>query len=421
METCKVIVIGAGAAGLMAAGEASRNGCKVTLLEKMEKCGRKIRITGKGRCNLTNIAPLNDFLSNIYPNNGRFLRQSFSNFFSQDLINFFEKLGVRTTTQRGGRVFPISEKAADIAEALLKWNLNNKVTVKYNSQVLKLIIKDNKIKGVKYKNKLTNETETAFANAVIITTGGASYPATGSNGDGYKLAKQAGHLIITPRPALVPLETKGETAKQLQGLSLKNVNASLFVNNKKQANQFGEMLFTHFGVSGPIILSLSRFAVPSLDNNKQVTLSIDLKPALDYQKLDTRLLREIDLHGSRQVKALLKQLLPSKMVPVFVNILKIDMDKPSHQISSKERKNIRNLLKNFTLEISSYRSFKEAIVTMGGVSTKEVNPKTMESRLIKNLYFAGEVLDIDGKTGGYNLQIAFSTGILAGKSAAKKS
>jgi len=419
MENKKVIVIGGGAAGLMAAGEAAKNGCTVTILEKMEKCARKIRITGKGRCNLTNVAPLKDFLSNIYPNNGRFLRQSFSNFFSQDLVNFFEKLGVKTVTERGGRVFPKSEKAIDIAEALIKWNLNNNVTIKYNSQVLKLIIKDNIVQGVIYKNKLTNEVKEVFANAVIVTTGGASYPATGSNGEGYKLAKQAGHTIIKPRPSLVPLETKGETAKKLQGLSLKNVNATLFVNNKKQASQFGEMLFTHFGVSGPIILSLSRFAVPAVDTKENVTLSIDLKPALDYQKLDARLLREIDLHGNRKVKALFKQLLPSKMIPVFLDILKIDPEKPSHQINSKERKSLRNLLKNFSLEITAYRPFKEAIVTQGGISTKEVNPKTMESRLTKNLYFAGEVLDIDGKTGGYNLQIAFSTGFLAGKSASK--
>jgi len=411
----KVIVIGGGAAGLFAAGEVATNGAEVVILEKMEKVGRKIRITGKGRCNLTNIAPIKDFLTHISPDNGRFVRQAFSYFFAPELTDFFNELGVKTITERGGRVFPASEKAPDIANALYNWNKQMGVKIILNARVQSLIIEENTAKGVVYVIKGDSEKYKIIGDKVIIATGGASYPATGSNGDGYNFAKKAGHTIITPLPSLVPLEIAGDFPEKLQGLSLRNVNATLWVNGKKTEEKFGEMLFTHFGLSGPIILSLSRTAVLEINKKNKVEISIDFKPALDFQKLDRRLLRDIDIHGKRQVKAMLRQLLPAKMIPVFMEILNLDGEKPSHQINSKERKALKNLLKNFRMEITGYRPFKEAIITSGGISTKEINPKTMESRIIKNLYFVGEILDVDAETGGYNLQIAFSTGKLAGK------
>jgi len=410
MQNYDVIVIGAGAAGMLAAGTASESGAKVLLLEKMKMAGRKLRITGKGRCNLTNVATMTDFLKQV-GKNARFLRPAFSNFFSEDLIEFFKQLGVQTITERGGRVFPESEDAVQIAEALTNWLKKSGVKVLYETPVEKLVVENGEIKGVSTKQS------DYYAKSVIVATGGVSYPATGSTGDGYKFAKAFGHSIIPIRPALVPLETKGDIAERLMGVSLKNVNVSVWFDGKKQGEEFGEMLFTHFGLSGPVILTLSRQFIADIQQNKKLTISIDLKPALDDNKLDARLLRDLNEHGKQKIQTFLRGLLPSKMLPICSELVQISEEKLCNQVTAEERKRLRIWLKNFKFEISGHRSFNEAIITSGGVEVGEVNPKTMESKLVKNLYFAGEVLDLDANTGGYNLQIAFSTGRLAGISA----
>ena len=413
MQDYDVIVVGGGASGLMAAGQAASLGAKTLLLEKMDEPGRKIFITGKFRCNLTNTAPIPESIEH-FSANGRFLRQSFHRFFSDDLIQFFEALGVTTITERGGRVFPASGQSKDVVQALVKWCHRQGVKIETHASVEILGIKAQKIQSV-----ITSQ-ENFPSKTVIIATGGASYPGTGSTGDGYALAKSAGHAIIPIRPALVPLITQGNIAPKLQGLSLKNVTVSLWINREKEAEVFGEMLFTHFGVSGPIILTLSRRAVDALEANKKVDLAIDLKPALNPEKMDARLLRDFDNHGKQQLKTILQGLLPHKLIPVCIELTKIPEAKVGHQITADERGRLRTWLKDFRLEISGHRSFKHAIITAGGVDTREVNPKTMESRLVNGLYFAGEILDIDADTGGFNLQAAFSTGWLAGRAAAEK-
>lgn len=412
MTDYDVIVIGGGAAGLMAAGQAGSRGAKVLVLEKMGQPARKLRITGKGRCNLTNLSPISEFIGHIQPN-GKFLRQAFAGFFTTELLDFMKAIGVPTVTERGQRVFPASEKAQDVVDALVRWAKKNKVEIRCNAQVAELLATDSGIQGVK-----TKEGEIIRARSVILATGGKSYPATGSTGDGYKLASMMGHTIHEPFPSLVPIETTGYAAQDMQGLSLKNVTATLWSNGKKIAEEFGEMLFTHFGLSGPIILTLSRACVAEMNKGNKLSISIDLKPALDEQKLDARLLRDLNEHGKMMFKTVLQGLLPSKMIPVCAGLVGIPADKPCNQISSAERKKLRYWLKNFTLEISGHRSFAEAIITAGGVDTHQVNPKTMESKFIKGLYFAGELLDLDADTGGYNLQIAFSTGWAAGNAAA---
>ncbi|MEW5960418.1 MAG: NAD(P)/FAD-dependent oxidoreductase, partial [Chloroflexota bacterium] len=343
---------------------------------------------------------------------GRFLRQAFHRFFSEDLLAFFHDLGVPTVTERGGRVFPVSNRAADVVEALVDWATSNGVKIWTQTPVEGLLIEAGRVIGV-----ITPHT-TLHADAVIVATGGASYPGSGSTGDGYEFAQQAGHSIVPIRPALVPLVTAGDTARELQGLSLRNVAVTVWTDGKKTDSAFGEMLFTHFGVSGPIILTLSRGIVDSLRDGRKVEISIDLKPALDEARLDERLLRDLKEFSNKQFKTLLKELLPQSLIPVCVELTSIPADKPGHQISVTERKRLRAWLKDFRLVISDHRSFKQAIVTAGGVNTREINPKTMESRLVEGLYFAGEVLDVDADTGGYNLQAAFSTGWLAGRSAA---
>ncbi len=406
-----VIVIGAGAAGLLAAGKAATDGARVILLEKMKQPGRKLRITGKGRCNLTNIAELRDFVDH-FGKGGRFLRQAFSRFFSPDLLALLEEMGVETITERGGRVFPVNEKATEVVEALIQWNKRLGVQTKTGVSVNGLRVEDNRVVGVKTGN---NEIE---ANAVIIATGGVSYPGTGSTGDGYRLAKSVGHTISPVRPALVPLETAGDVAQRLQGLSLRNVSVSVWIDGKKAGAAAGEMLFTHFGLSGPIILTLSRGIVEVLGDGRKVIVSLDLKPALDDRKLDARLLRDFAAHPKRQFENLLVDLLPRKLIPVCMDLTGIPADRPGNQITSDDRKKLRLWLKDFRFDITGHRSWDEAIITAGGVNTKEVKPKTLESKLIGGLYFAGEVLDIDADTGGYNLQAAFSTGWLAGQAAA---
>lgn len=406
-----LIVIGAGAAGLIAAGRAAELGGKVLLLERMRQAGRKLLITGKGRCNITNEAELQDFLEHIHPDS-RFLRPAFSSFFSDDIIRLLNQHGVETLTERGGRVFPLSNKASDVVNALLEWNRISGVELVTGIRVHELIIENSIVKGVKAETD--RGMESIYASAVIICSGGKSYPATGSSGDGYKLAESAGHNIVPLIPSLVPLETAGPYASRLQGLSLKNVNAVLWINRKKASEDFGEMLFTHFGLSGPIILTLSRFVAKALSQGNKVEISIDLKPALDEQKLDNRLIRDLNENGKRQLGNLFRSWLPMSMVPVFIEILSLDQQKEAHQVSGKERKKILQLMKDLRFKITGVRSFKEAIITAGGIPVDEINPKTMESRKVKNLYFAGEVIDVDGDTGGYNLQIAWSTGWLAG-------
>ena len=408
MTKPRIIIVGGGPAGLMAAGQAALSGAEAIILEKMDRPGRKLRITGKGRCNLTNIAALSDFITHYGPN-GRFLRQAFSRFFTRELVAFLEELNVPTLIERGGRVFPAVGRAGDVADALARWVRDCGVVLKPRSAVEGLLVEKGRVTGVEAARVYR-------ADAVIIACGGASYPVTGSTGDGYGLAESAGHNIVPIRPALVPLETAGDVADRLQGLNLRNVNCSLWIKGKKRAQGFGEMSFTSFGLSGPIVLSLSRQAVDALRAGLNVSLSIDLKPALDQRKLDARLLRDLDAHGRKRFRTLLKGLLPGKLIPVCMDLTGISPDRVGHQVTSQERGKLRTWLKDFRLEITGYRPFTEAIVTAGGIDTKEVDPRTMSSRLVKGLYFAGEVLDIDGDTGGYNLQAAFSTGWVAGRS-----
>jgi predicted Rossmann fold flavoprotein len=420
----RVIIIGGGAAGLFAAGQAVQNGAETLILEKMNQPGRKLRITGKGRCNLTNVASLSDFMSH-FGKNGNFLRQAFQSFFSQELIEFLNELSIPTVTERGGRVFPENQQAPYIAEKLQEWVIRCGATIKTLHPVERLIVKENRIAGIALaaqSRKAADERRASIPIAsedrIILATGGASYPATGSTGDGYRMAASIGHTIAPIRPALVPIETRGDTARRLKGLHLRNITARLIINGKKKSEAFGEMDFTDFGVSGPIILTLSRKIVDSLANREKAVLSIDLKPALSESQLDARLLRDLDTRGRWSFNQLLKGLLPEKLIPVCVDQTGIPKDKTGHQITSGERRRVRSWLKDFCLEIRGSRPFSEAIITAGGVCLSEVNPRTMVSRLIRNLYFAGEILDIDADTGGYNLQAAFSTGWLAGRSAA---
>ena len=409
MNNFDVIVVGAGPSGLLAAGRAAELGGKVLVLEKMRQAGRKLLITGKGRCNITNDSNIDDFIGHVQPN-GRFLRSAFSQFYSSDILELLKRYGVDSTLERGGRYFPTSNKSSDVLSGLLAWVNEMKVELRCGLRVEKLLVENNAVKGLQANG------QQYLSGKIILAMGGKSYPATGSNGDGYELAKQMGHTIEKVRPALVPLETQGNLARRLQGLNLKNVRAVVWVNEKKVAEDFGEMIFTHFGLSGPIVLTLSRMVVDALQQNHSVEISIDLKPALDEQKLDNRLLRDLNEHGKKRVINVFRYWLPASMVPVFIDLLGLDPDKECHQVSAKERKQIRHLLKNLSFKVSNHRSFKEAIISAGGVTTKEISSKTMESKLVSGLYFAGEMIDLDGETGGYNLQIAYSTGWLAGDS-----
>ena len=404
-----VIVVGGGPAGLMAAGQAALRGRRTLLLEKMDMPGRKLRITGMKRCNLTNVVGMEEFIGH-FGISGRFLRQSFGQFFNTDLIAFIESLGIKTAAERGGRVFPADGDASAVTEKLVGWVRSCGAEIRTNAPVEKISIQNGKIAGVRLR-----EGGVITCRSAIIATGGASYTGTGSTGDGCKIAAEAGHSVIRLRPALVPIKTAGDTAKRLQGLALKNARVALFFNNKKREQTFGELLFTHFGLSGPIILTLSGQIVDALDSGLKVSLSIDLKPALEEDKLNARLLRELDAHGKQQFGTMLKQLLPAKMIPVCAELNSIPLEKPCHQISSAERNKLLNWLKDFRLEVTGYLPLEAGMVTAGGVSLKEVDPRTMESKLVKGLFFAGEVLDLAADTGGYNLQAAFSTGWLAGR------
>lgn len=407
-----VIIVGAGPAGLLAAGRAAELGANVLLLEKMKSEGRKLLITGSGRCNITNNLTVSEFITHVYPN-GKFLRTAFSNFYSDDLLNLLKKYGVETTLEKGWRYFPASNKASDVLNALKKWLADLKVETKCNQRVEKLIVENNKIVG------LIVNGEKLLANNVILATGGKSYPATGSTGDGYELAKAVGHTIENVHPALVSFETFGNKAQQLQGLNLNDVKAIVWSNGKKMGEATGEMIFTHFGLSGPIILALSRIAVKELQQKNKVEISIDLNPEFDEISLDKKLQESINEHGKKKIGNWLRFLFQASMVELVINELKLDSEKECNQLSSKERKQIRNMMKDLRFEIKKDRSFSEAIITAGGVSLNEISSKTMQSKIVEGLFFAGEMIDLDAETGGFNLQLAFSTGWLAGNSCAK--
>lgn len=406
-----VIVVGGGAAGMMASIFAARNGQNVTLLEKNEKLGKKIFITGKGRCNITNASEIEDLFSAVI-SNPKFLYSGFYSFTNDQVIHFFEELGVATKIERGNRVFPVSDHSSDVIAALAREMQHLKVKVQLHCEVKELLINNEReIKGVRLANgkKMT-------ADAVVVATGGISYPSTGSTGDGYRFARNCGHKVTELFPSLVPMEVKEWYAKELQGLSLKNIEIHITDGKKKLYDEFGEMLFTHYGVTGPVILSASSIVGKTLEK-KELVLHIDLKPALTEEQLDKRLLREFEANHNKQFKNAIDSLLPAKLRPVIIELSGIEEEKKVHEITKEERLNLLRLIKDFHMTLTGLRGYNEAIITKGGISVKEIDPGTMESKLIKNLYFAGEVLDLDAVTGGYNLQIAWSTGYLAGISA----
>ena len=402
----KVIVVGGGAAGMMACHAASLCGHQVTLLEKNEKLGKKIYITGKGRCNLTNASDMEVIFANVMSNK-KFLYSAFYTFDNNQVIDLFETNGMATKTERGNRVFPVSDHSSDVIATMAKILKNDGVEVKLNTTVDSLIIKDNKACGV-----VANKKE-IYADNVIVCTGGLSYPSTGSTGDGYRFAETAGHTVVECTPALVPFNIREEWVKELQGLSLKNTAITIYDKDKKLYSDFGEMLFTHFGVSGPMILSASG-NIKSDKFKNPLKLIIDLKPAMSEEQLDKRILRDFDENKNKQFRNSINKLLPSKLVPIIIELSGIDPDKKVNEISKEERLGFVHLLKNLAMTINGLRGWNEAIITKGGVSVKNINPSTMESKLVSNLFFAGEVLDLDAMTGGYNLQIAWSTGYLAG-------
>ena len=406
-------MIGAGPAGLMAAGQAALAGADTLLLEKMARPGRKLSITGKGRCNITNIAEVADFIAR-FGKTGLFLRQPFARFFNTDLMDFFTGLGLNLITERGGRVFPASGKAQDVLTVLLKWLKGCGADIRYSSPVDKLMTYNGSVAGVVSRGKKIS------CDALILATGGASYPLTGSTGDGYKLAASLGHRIVPIRPALVPVETSGNVAQRMADLNLRNINVRMFVNGKRHKQEFGEVVFTKFGLTGPVILKLSGEAVDAIRDGCKVTFSFDLKPALDDKKLDLRLIRDFESRCHEEISSVLRGLLPREMVQVCFELIKISPEKKAGNITAKERRRLRCWLKDFQIEVTGYRPFSEAIITAGGIETREVDPRTMESRIVKGVFIAGELLDIQADTGGYNLQAAFSTGWLAGRSAAKR-
>ena len=404
----RVVVIGGGAAGLMAAVIAGREGAKVTLLEKMNYVGKKMGITGKGRCNITNACDMSEFIKNT-PGNGKFLYGAYERFTNEDLLQLLHDAGLETKVERGGRVFPASDSALDVRNTFMKLMKQYGVDVHLEEPVKKILVDDGTVTGV------VTDKETYHADAVVIATGGKSYPATGSTGDGYILATQVGHTIIDIRPSLVPIVTEESWVKDLMGLSLRNVELSVIAKNKVQATMFGEMMFTHFGITGPIVLSLSH-TVGKLMRKKNIGtigLDINLKPALSPETLDKRLQKDFDLYSKKQLINGMKDLLPSRLIPLIIELAGINPQKPINQISKEERQQIGYMLQHMPLTVKGLRPVEEAIVTAGGISLKEFNPKTMESKLVKGLYGAGEVLDIDAFTGGYNLQAAFSTGYVA--------
>ena len=411
----KIIVIGGGAAGMMAAVSAAQHGAKVTILEKMSVLGRKLSITGKGRCNITNIADKQTIIKNM-PGNGSFIYSALHSFGNQDIIDFLHNHGVMTKVERGGRVFPVSDNAKDVVEAFRKAFRELNIEVVTGQAVKRILMHNGRVTGV-----LAGNNAEYAADAVILATGGASYPGTGSTGDGYRMGQMIGHSIVPLKPSLVPLEVSEDWIGELQGLSLKNVTASVLFDGKKVAEDFGEMLFTHYGLSGPIILSLSKKVAELLDSkpDSEVLLAINLKPALTAEVLDKRIQRDFEKFARKQLKNSLGELLPAKLINVIIDLAHLDPDKFVHQITKTERTRLLEQMTKLAFTITKTRPVSEAIVTAGGIHVKEINPKTMESKLIDGLYFAGEVIDIDGYTGGFNLQAAFSTGYVAGQSAAE--
>lgn len=405
----KVLVIGGGAAGMMAAIRAGEIGHEVTLLEKNEKLGKKIYITGKGRCNVTNNAEIDIIFKNIN-RNPKFLYSAIYNFDNSRVYSFFDENGCPLKVERGERVFPVSDHASDIIKALSKALSDRRVKVMLNTEVKELIVEESVVKGV-----VLFDGKRLFADKVIVATGGYSYQSTGSTGDGYRFAKRAGHTILEPAPSLVPIVTAETFIPRLQGLSLKNVELTMLSDGKPVYKEIGEMLFTHFGVSGPLILSASSFFDTESKKNKNVSMKLDLKPGLDEAALDKRILRDFEKYSNKQFKNSLDDLLPTKLIPVMVELLGIDPYKPVNEITREERKGLVSLIKGFTMTPVGTRPINEAIITRGGINVKEINASTMESKIVKNLYFAGEVIDVDAMTGGFNLQIAWSTGYLAGE------
>ncbi len=406
MSNGTVAVIGGGPAGMMAAATAAKNGKKVVLFEKNAFLGKKLLITGKGRCNITNDADISDFIKNV-PVNSSFLYSAFYGFTNRDMIELIESLGVATKVERGGRVFPVSDKAKDVVNALAKYVLDSGAKV-VKVAVSKVIVNEDGTKTVVLVDK-----RGIRCDSVIIATGGASYPLTGSTGDGYRMAKELGHTVTELKPSLVPLVVKEDYISDLQGLSLKNVSVSLNLKGKVVYEDFGEMLFTHYGLSGPTILSASSH----MRKDGEYSVSIDLKPALDTGALDKRVLRDFEQMKNKDFINSLDELLPKKLIPVIVKLSGISPHKKVNEITKEERANLVSLIKNLRFDIKGFRPISEAIITSGGVNVKEINPGTMESKLVRGLYFAGEIIDVDAYTGGFNLQIAFSTGYLAGKNA----
>ena len=411
-----VLIIGGGPAGMLAGIKAAEEGNNVTILEKNNSFGRKLLITGKGRCNITSGLEISEFINNI-PGNGRFLYSAFENFNNNDIIKLLREEGLDVKEERGNRIFPVTDNARDVLDALLNRIKKLKINIKLNCNVNKIIVQKGMAVGAEYNDK-----EEIFADKIILATGGLSYPNTGSTGDGYEMAKELGHSIKDIKPSLVPFETyQKNECKRMQGLSLRNIGIKVKDTEKNKIiyEDFGEMLFTHFGVSGPVIISSSAHLVrykniEELFKKRKIRLTIDLKPALTREKLDERILRDFEELKNKQFKNCLDKLLPQKLIPVMIERLKINPEKQVNEITKEERTRINEMLKNFELEISKFRPIDEAIITAGGVSIKEINPKTMESKLIPNLYFAGEIIDVDAYTGGFNLQIAYSTGYTAG-------
>ena len=411
----KVIVIGGGPAGMLAAITAKQKGNEVILLEKMPFLGKKLLITGKGRCNITSSLDMEEFIKNT-PGNGMFLYSCYQKFTNEDIIKFLNKQGLKVKEERGNRIFPVTDKSQDVLNCFISKIKELKIIVKNNTKVDDIIVEDKNIKGVKSKDGIIK------ADKVILATGGKSYPLTGSTGDGYILAEKLGHKIVEIKPSLVPLESHDKAiCKNLQGLSLKNVEIKMIDKEKNKIiyKDFGEMIFTHFGVSGPTILSgsahLARYSkIEKKMKEQNITLSIDLKPALSEEKLNARILRDFEEYKNKKFKNSLDKLLPQKMIETIIEKSNIDADKKVNEITKTERKQLVSTLKNLEISIKGFRPIEEAIITRGGISTKEINPKTMESKLIKGLFFAGEIIDVDAYTGGFNLQIAYSTGYVAG-------
>jgi predicted Rossmann fold flavoprotein len=419
-----VVVIGGGPAGMIAAGRAGQLGQSVLLLEKNKELGMKLSITGKDRCNVTHFTEDKNELIEAYGKNGRFLYSSLAGFSNSDVVDFFESWGVKMKVERGNRVFPVSNKSSDVRQALLAFLARGKVVIRQRVIVesLKSNVESQQIKnddtGLKIEEVILNDGEHVKAKKFIITTGGLSYPATGSTGDGYDWARELGHNIINPRPALSPILIGNWFVDELEGLSLRNIELSIYKDNKKVGSKFGEMLFTRRGVSGPVVLDLSKKVGELLEDVEKgddgVVLKIDLKAALDFKKLDQRIQRDFQAGNNKQFKNILEDLLPKKLIPVIIKMSKINPDKQVNLITKEERKTLVKLLKAFPLKVDKLLGFGKAIITTGGIDLKEVDSKTMQSRLVSNLYFAGEILDLDGPTGGYNLQIAWSTGYAAG-------